>query len=135
MRINIECAFGILVSRWGMLRKPLPPNLHVSKVVSLVCALCNLHNFCINENEVFSPSQEGEFVSSNPDPENMGSSYLPNVGYVASERTDDLLDANDDRSGASRSRNFNATDLPRTKMLSKVEDFGFLERPICNMNK
>ena len=28
LRINIECAFGMLVHRWGVLRKPLPVNIY-----------------------------------------------------------------------------------------------------------
>lgn len=31
LRINIECAFGVLVHRWGCLRKSLPMNLSVKK--------------------------------------------------------------------------------------------------------
>jgi len=49
--INIECAFGMLVHRWGVLRKPLPVNITVSKATQLVRALCILHNFCIDEKE------------------------------------------------------------------------------------
>ena len=48
LRIYIECAFGILVHRWGILRKPMPPNILVQKISSLVLALCKLHNFCID---------------------------------------------------------------------------------------
>ena len=48
-RIKIECAFGVLVHRFGCLRKPLPPNLKIRKITSLVRCLCILHNFCINE--------------------------------------------------------------------------------------
>ena len=47
LRINIECAFGILVHRWGMLRKPIPMNISIQKTASQVLALCKLHNFCI----------------------------------------------------------------------------------------
>ena len=47
VRINIECAFGILVHRWGILRKHIPYRISVLKTSSLVLALCKLHNFCI----------------------------------------------------------------------------------------
>ena len=33
-----------------MLRKPMPVNLTVGKISSLVLALCKLHNFCIDKN-------------------------------------------------------------------------------------
>lgn len=52
LRINIECTFGILVYRWGIMRKPMPVNLTVGKTSSLVLALCKLHNlFCIDKSE------------------------------------------------------------------------------------
>ena len=36
LRINIECAFGILVARWGILRKALSSNFTVEKIVNMV---------------------------------------------------------------------------------------------------
>ncbi len=43
--INIECAFGVLVHQWGILQKPIGVNVAISKTLSLVLALCKLHNF------------------------------------------------------------------------------------------
>ena len=48
-RIAIECAFGMLVQRWGMLRKAMPPNVSIAKTSAIVAALCKLHNYCIDE--------------------------------------------------------------------------------------
>jgi hypothetical protein len=48
-RITIECAFGMLVHRWGILCKPMSTKLPISKVTSIVRCLCRLHNFCIEE--------------------------------------------------------------------------------------
>jgi DDE superfamily endonuclease len=48
-RITIECAFGMLVHRWGILCKPMSAKLTVSKVTAMVRCLCRLHNFCIDE--------------------------------------------------------------------------------------
>lgn len=48
-RIKIECAFGVLVHRWGCLRKPIPCNISIPKVNALVRCLCILHNYCINQ--------------------------------------------------------------------------------------
>jgi hypothetical protein len=63
LRINIECAFGILVHRWGMLWKPMPVNLEVRKISSRVLALCKLHNYCIDKccEEVDAPSDSDLF--------------------------------------------------------------------------
>jgi hypothetical protein len=51
VRINFECAFGRLVHRWGILRKPIPMNVGVDKTMHMVLALCKLHNFCIDEKD------------------------------------------------------------------------------------
>ena len=51
LRINIECSFGILVARWGILRRALSSNFTVKKIVELVECLCRLHNFIIDSEE------------------------------------------------------------------------------------
>ena len=51
LRIRIECAFGILTSRWAILRKALPANITIKRGVALVVALARLHNFCIDETD------------------------------------------------------------------------------------
>ncbi len=52
LRIRVECAFGMLMQRWGLLWMAIPRNIGVSKVVALVVALAKLHNFCIGESNV-----------------------------------------------------------------------------------
>lgn len=52
LRIRVECAFGMLVHRWGILRMAIPQNIGIKKVVALVNALAKLHNFCIGESNV-----------------------------------------------------------------------------------
>jgi hypothetical protein len=46
IRITIERAFGILVHRWGILRRPM--SMSIRKVPAIVICLMRLHNFCIN---------------------------------------------------------------------------------------
>jgi hypothetical protein len=58
LRITIERAFGILIHRWGILRKPL--SCPVSKVGALVMCLCRLHNFCIDNGSAFSAGSTDE---------------------------------------------------------------------------
>lgn len=48
LRIKIECAFGMLVKHWGILRKALPATMPLDKIVALVICLCRLHNYCVN---------------------------------------------------------------------------------------
>ena len=51
VRIHVECAFGKLVHRWGILRRPISSGVGFERTSSLVMALCRLHNFCINSNQ------------------------------------------------------------------------------------
>jgi hypothetical protein len=44
LRINVECAFGILIRRWGILWKPL--ECKFSRVPAVISACMRLHNFC-----------------------------------------------------------------------------------------
>jgi hypothetical protein len=48
LRIQVECAFGRLVHRWGILRRPMSMHTGVKKTCAMVMALCRLHNFCVN---------------------------------------------------------------------------------------
>jgi DDE superfamily endonuclease len=48
VRIRIECAFGMLTNRWGMLRSAIPLNVTIQKTSALVVALAKLHNYCID---------------------------------------------------------------------------------------
>ena len=77
VRINVECAFGMLVHRWGILRKPIAVNITVQKTTSLVLALCKLHNFSIAQRdtdiEQTHSSDIGSIVVEN------GGLYLPRV--------------------------------------------------------
>jgi hypothetical protein len=51
LRINIECAFGQLVNRWGILRAAIPLNVSISKTTALCVTLAKLHNFCVDHRE------------------------------------------------------------------------------------
>jgi hypothetical protein len=71
LRIHIECAFGMLVHRWGCLRKPMPMHFGTHKITKLILALCKLHNFCIDcnhsvvdpthQDDVYNISNEGGY--------------------------------------------------------------------------
>jgi DDE superfamily endonuclease len=50
LRIQVECSFGKLVHRWGILRRPMSKSLGLKKTTTLVMALCRLHNFCSGKN-------------------------------------------------------------------------------------
>jgi hypothetical protein len=49
--IAIECTFGMLVHRWGLLRRDRPCKISLAKIGQIVICLCKLNNFCINEKD------------------------------------------------------------------------------------
>lgn len=49
IRITVERAFGILVHRWGILRRAL--SFSIQKVPAFVTCLIRLHNFCIDNGD------------------------------------------------------------------------------------
>ena len=135
MRINIECAFGILVHGWGILRKAIPCNIPVKKTMSMVMALCKIHNFCIGES--------GDAASTTLAPPCIedfgnitireGGLFLPRMdGNTAvwscsdNDRLSDLLDGGehqeDHHRDNRRSRRIynSAIDLPNALMLNHV---------------
>eukprot|EP01082_Thalassiosira_pseudonana_P000100 g354.t1 g354 contig1:859468-860853(+) len=101
LRITIECAFGMLVHRFGILRKAFPVNVTVSKTNVAVLGLCKLHNFCIQ-----SSNCEDDIVASDfRDVSNIimeGGMVLPLIDrddgsdnrwrYEEEDRLDNLLD-------------------------------------------
>jgi DDE superfamily endonuclease len=52
LRIRVECAFGMFVHRWGILRTAIPCGISIRKTTSLVLALAKLHNFCIDQDDI-----------------------------------------------------------------------------------
>ena len=67
LRITIERAFGLLVHRWGILRKPILFSTH--KIPSLIMCLLKLHNFLIREKCKISPkptARDASFQQNNP---------------------------------------------------------------------
>jgi hypothetical protein len=49
IRIRIEMAFGLLVTKWHILHTPI--NVKLSSLKKMVNAICRLHNFCIENRE------------------------------------------------------------------------------------
>ena len=49
IRITIKVAFGMLIHKWGCLRKPIPCKIRLSGICALERCLCILQNFYINE--------------------------------------------------------------------------------------
>jgi hypothetical protein len=135
LRIRVECAFGMLVQRWGLLRMAMPRNIGVSKVVALTVALAKLHNFCIGESNVrerLPPrmyhrdryhimNADGGYISlSNDDPQQ--NTLVPTGLMHAGEHFDDVP------YNVRRSRSEGRSELPRTVLFEMIAD-GHWERP------
>ncbi len=48
--INVECALGMLVHHWDILRRPILSRIGLQRTTALVMALCCLDNYCLNQN-------------------------------------------------------------------------------------
>jgi hypothetical protein len=59
LRIRVECSFGMLVHRWGVLQKPVPCCISAKKTTALVTCLCRLHNFCIDQSDIIVAKNTG----------------------------------------------------------------------------
>jgi DDE superfamily endonuclease len=148
-RITIECAFGMLVHRWGILCKPMSTKLPIAKVTSMVRALCRLHNFCIDErllrieasprSTIMSPAEQVDVeIADHLDSDNIniilggGSSlvdgnenFSPEALLHGGEHFDDVS------RGVRISRKAVGESLPREVMCGIVERSG-LRRPTPN---
>ena len=51
-RIQIECAWGELILRWGILQMPLKFELNFAAAILFACT--RLHNFCVERREKLS---------------------------------------------------------------------------------
>lgn len=49
LRITIERAFGMLVKRFGILRKAMTQSIPMAKKITIVMACCKLHNYVMAE--------------------------------------------------------------------------------------
>ena len=58
VRIAIECAFGILLQRFALLRRKLPQQFTIQKTMALVSCLCRVHNFLIERRLQQNPNVE-----------------------------------------------------------------------------
>ncbi|KAL3779629.1 hypothetical protein ACHAW5_000595 [Stephanodiscus triporus] len=81
LRIRVECAFGMLVHRWGILRSAIPMGITIQKTVALVNALAKLHNYCIDR-------KDGTDTVCEPTAEDLANITTSEGGYVSMVRVD-----------------------------------------------
>jgi len=131
LRIKAECSFGMLVNRFGILRKAIPAAVGVPKTVALVMSLCRLHNCCINERELALPAlamDKTDIIVNGGFPEGTGT-VLPEELNHNGEHFEDVPRA-DRRQASHRGRKNSAEGiLPRDRLWMLVEDSG-MKRPL-----
>jgi hypothetical protein len=106
LRINIECAFGALYKRWGVLWRPLSCSLKHNVLVVQACFA--LHNFCIDRGQPVDlrPPRgrssvridEAPYFTAEGSPQNVLNGFIPeqfqrvnsNMAEVRRELTDEI---------------------------------------------
>lgn len=74
LRVKVEQSFGVLVSRWGILWRPLRVKFALRP--KLIQALFHLHNYCIDEGSPEISTLDETIVSGNRGP-NLRGGVLP----------------------------------------------------------
>ena len=128
VRINIECAFGILVNRWRILKTPLSAKIPIVRINALVCCLCKLHNFCLDRGSATARERYAHDQLTLMDFMNAGESENPRpLGLLGgSEHFADVDGGQREAARLSRRRislenvNPRGTSCPRTVMLQHV---------------
>jgi len=147
LRINIECAFGMLVHRFGMLRKPFPVGVSIDKTNAALLALCKLHNYCIDCNNA---NDDADITSADLNDTGSimlgGGMVLPRidnngVDYWVYDNEEDRLDALldggehfEDVTRGFRRRYRRYDDLPSRAILNHVTESG-ARRPSRNLSR
>lgn len=130
LRINIECAFGMLTERWGILRAALPMSIPLLKQTALVLACARLHNFCIDMHQPvdeMTPGDLGNLYMHGHVPMNTdGAVHIPTDLMGGGDHFDGV-DRNIRRNESRRNRRIQEM-LPREKLLVVVTS-GDYQRP------
>ena len=139
LRINIECAFGMLVNRWAILLSPIALNISLKITTSLVRSICSLHNWLIDEKEFTKhPSTARDRFASIMRGGDISGGDMNGNGEVRAEGLNRSLDGGnhyDDFSSMQRrnlERAFNRNRLlshPREKLLNTLDILGITSRP------
>lgn len=135
MRIKIECAFGMFVKRWGILRRAISAAITLDKAIPMVMCLTKLHNFCITQRlgcaELSTPVSNDHILATDVAP-NLGTDSVEVLGNGGFSMTGDIGPSeliggghhNDDTTPNIRQSfargNRGDGPLPRERMLAQV---------------
>jgi hypothetical protein len=137
LRIRIECSFGQLVNRWGILRRAISASIGLRKTTRMVVCLCRLHNFCVNE-RLGSPGGIVEIAAHGgirvrATGSGVDGDYVPEDLMGSGHHNDDTSRAQR-RLFARSGRSSNGDKLPRDELHWIGEKGGF-RRPETNKSK
>ena len=130
LRINVECAFGMLVNRFTILRKLFSSAIAIHKVTALTIALCKLHTYLVDVRVEKALAQDIVYCCNNGGfvdlEENEEGVPVPTGLLHGGEHLDDVSTEQQRRDNYRTRRNRNI--LPREKLLGIVIDKG-IRRP------
>jgi DDE superfamily endonuclease len=141
VRIKIECVFGMLVQRWGILKRPLSAKVTPKKVNCLCMVLCRLHNYCVDAHA--KPNDETSTPSAaDPSTEDLESlledrimvELLDGISMDRSRCPKELLHGGEhfeDVPNGNMRQWHKSEELPRERMCNMVAQLG-LKRPAPN---
>jgi hypothetical protein len=92
LRIRIECAFGMLTRRFGLLRRCFHQSIPIFRINAIVMAMCRIHNYCLDEREMMLQMRNGKLTADIPELPALDEFVIDSIG-VHLETTDqvDLL--------------------------------------------
>lgn len=142
LRIRVECAFGMLVQRWGILRGAIPRGISIGKTTSLVVSLTRLQNFCIEMDDRMAllPSDEDELhiqsaESGSVEIEDTTEGPIPTQLLGGGEHFDDIPRETRRLAATRYRRGGEPLLLPRERLLGIIQENGFRRPPLPGPNQ
>jgi hypothetical protein len=127
--IQVECAFGMMVSPWGISRTAIPQNNSLARTIALVHSLAKLHNLCIGKQD----------EKNSKDPVNIPETPLQDEDYMMTQCAEGYITMTADDSGVSLPAGLmncwhHSDDLPRAlhrtrSILENIEASGSTNKP------
>ena len=146
MRIRIEMSFGLLTTKWKILRKTMNYSNEKNAQIIRVCA--KLHNYCIRMKKLSSDYSTLVFNGDSPSPAVLGQLNIDNIdgngnvtgtsfGYLAThpDEDDDTADPSvyQEQDAGSYFPTLSPTTSLRDEYVAKIHNRGGLRRPAANV--
>jgi hypothetical protein len=122
LRIDVECTFGAVIHRWGILQRKLSVD-NLFRVTKLLSVICKLHNICMERNL---PDHVGRVMSDSYGEKTRGGDMWG--GDWATHRLPDEPDSDDEDAVPLRAASKYKKQRLRDELTSKLERFS-MSRP------